>query len=108
VVKAKLATDLAVILAACRAKGFEGVPEHKFHPERRWRFDLAFPSQMVAFEREGGVYTGGRHTRGRGYEADCEKYNAAVIAGWKLIRATAGMIRSGVALEQLLAALEAE
>jgi hypothetical protein len=107
VVKAKLATDLAVILAACRARGFEGVPEHRFHDTRKWRFDLAFPSQMVAFEREGGVYTGGRHTRGKGYEADCEKYNAATIAGWKLIRATAGMIRSGVALEQLLAALEA-
>ena len=106
--KARLATDLAVILAACRARGFEGVPEHKFHPERRWRFDLAFPSRMVAFEREGGIWVGGRHTRGRGYEADCEKYNAAGILGWVVIRATAGMIRSGVALEQLLAALEAE
>lgn len=70
-------------------------PEYKFHPERRWRFDLAWPEQMVAFEREGGVYTGGRHTRGRGYSADCEKYNWAAVLGWTVIRCTTDQLEEG-------------
>jgi hypothetical protein len=36
-------------------KSYGATPEHKFHPVRKWRFDFAFPPQMVAFEFEGGV-----------------------------------------------------
>lgn len=104
--RVKLTPDLAAILAACEQEGFAGgVAEYRFHPTRLWRFDLAFPDERVAFEREGGVYSGGRHTRGRGYEGDCEKYNTAAILGWCVIRGTTGMIASGAALDQLLAAL---
>lgn len=62
------------------------VEEHKFHPVRRWRFDFAFVAQKLAIEVEGGVWTGGRHTRGYGYAADCEKYNAATLLGWSVLR----------------------
>jgi len=62
--------------------------EYKFHPERRWRFDHAFVSLKVAVEYEGGIWTGGRHTRAIGYAKDCEKYNAAVKLGWKVLRYT--------------------
>jgi len=53
---------------------------------RRWRFDYAWPESHVAVEIEGGTWIGGRHTRGWGYVADCEKYNTAALEGWTLIR----------------------
>lgn len=102
----QLPADLALLVMAAQSEGFAGcVPELRFQPPRRWRFDLAWPELKVAFEREGSTWTSGRHTRGGGYAADCEKYNAAGIDGWVVVRATVDMIRSGLALEQLLAAL---
>ena len=70
-------------------KSYGATPEHRFHPVRKWRFDFAFPSQMVAFEFEGGVFTQGRHSRGVGLSADCDKYNEAQRMGWKVYRFTA-------------------
>ena len=67
--------------------------EYRFHPKRRWRFDFAWPAQRVAVEVEGGTWTRGRHSRGGGYRGDCEKYNAATIAGWRVLRFTAGMLK---------------
>ena len=64
------------------------VQEFKFNPDRRWRFDFAWPEQKVAVEIEGGVWSGGRHTRGAGFIGDCEKYNAAVLSGWRIFRFT--------------------
>jgi very-short-patch-repair endonuclease len=64
------------------------ITEYKFHPVRRWRFDFAFPDRKIAVEIEGGVFTQGRHTRGKGFSGDMEKYNAAVLLGWKLLRYT--------------------
>lgn len=65
-----------------------GVPEFKFHPERRWRFDFAWPENKVAMEIEGGVWSRGRHTRGSGFVKDIEKYNAAASLGWRVFRFT--------------------
>jgi very-short-patch-repair endonuclease len=62
--------------------------EYRFHPYRRWRFDIAVPDLMVAVEIEGGIWSGGRHTRGKGYQGDMEKYNAAQMLGWKVLRYT--------------------
>jgi very-short-patch-repair endonuclease len=67
--------------------------QYCFHPARRWRFDFAWPDAMVAVEVEGGVWTGGRHTRGAGFQADCRKYNAAVLLGWRVLRYTATDLR---------------
>jgi hypothetical protein len=61
-------------------------PEHRFHPEREWRFDWAWPEQRVALEVEGGAFAGGRHTRGAGFREDIEKYNSAAAMGWRLLR----------------------
>jgi very-short-patch-repair endonuclease len=66
--------------------------EHKFHPTRRWRFDFANIPAKVAIEVEGGQWSGGRHTRGSGYSADCEKYNEAQLCGWVVFRLTGEMI----------------
>ena len=81
------------------------VREHRFAPPRRWRFDIAWPDLLIAVEVEGGVFVGGRHTRGAAFEADCEKYDEATVAGWRVIRVTPRMIREGKAIfyiEQLL------
>jgi len=62
--------------------------EYRFHPTRRWRFDYAHPELMIAIEVEGGAFTKGRHTRGKGFIADMDKYNTATIMGWRLLRYT--------------------
>lgn len=64
------------------------VPEHSFEPSRRWRLDLAWPAARLALEVEGGIWTGGRHTRGAGFLADMEKYNRLAVLGWRLLRCT--------------------
>ena len=70
------------------------VREHRFDAYRKWRFDFAWPALKVAVEIEGGTWAGGRHTRGAGYEADAAKYNAAVLAGWRVLRFTGGMLKA--------------
>lgn len=79
--------------------------EFRFDPARRWRFDFAWPDHRVALEIEGGTWTAGRHTRGKGFEADCEKYSAAAIYGWCVIRATTSQVRAGHALDWVKEAL---
>lgn len=66
----------------------ELVKEFRFHPKRLWRFDYAFPELKIAVEVEGGVWNNGRHTRGSGFVKDMDKYNAAAVLGWTLIRVT--------------------
>jgi very-short-patch-repair endonuclease len=66
----------------------EPVREHRFDERRRWRLDFAWPEFKVALEVEGGAWTRGRHTRGAGFLADIEKYNAATAQGWRILRTT--------------------
>ena len=66
--------------------------EYRFHPTRRWRLDAAWPAQKIACELDGGAYSQGRHTRGAGFEGDCEKLNAAAVMGWRVVRFTGGML----------------
>ena len=68
------------------------VRELRFAPPRKWRFDFAWPARRVAVEIEGGIWSGGRHTRPQGYEGDLEKYNCATVEGWRVLRATGGML----------------
>ena len=62
--------------------------EYRFHPDRLWRLDYAFPLSKLAIECEGGVWTSGRHTRGAGFLRDVEKYNELSALGWRLLRTT--------------------
>lgn len=73
--------------------------EYKFHRQRRWRFDFAWPEQMIAVECEGGAWNGGRHTRGKGFIDDCVKYNEATRMGWSVYRFPADLIKNGDAIE---------
>lgn len=63
-----------------------------------WRFDFAFKHERIAVEVEGGTWSGGRHTTGKGFEDDCEKYNRAALMGWTLLRFTGNHIKTGHAL----------
>ena len=81
------------------------VTEYRFSLQRRWRFDMAWPELLLACEVEGGTYAGGRHSRGQGFQNDCEKYNEALVQGWRVLRVTPDQITSGEAiawLEKLL------
>jgi very-short-patch-repair endonuclease len=68
--------------------------EYRFHPTRKWRFDFAWPSVMVAVEIEGGTWSGGRHATGAGMAKDCDKYNSATAMGWRVLRFTGNHLRS--------------
>ncbi|WP_202406091.1 hypothetical protein [Hufsiella ginkgonis] len=71
-----------------QSAGVHLVMEFRFDEKRQWRFDYANEEIKLAIEQEGGVWSGGRHTRGAGYVADMEKYNAAALLGWTVIRRT--------------------
>lgn len=66
--------------------------EYRFHPVRRWLFDYASLESRVAVEIEGGTWARGRHVQPRGYRKDCEKYNAAALLGWAVLRYTSEMV----------------
>lgn len=85
-----LADQVAAFLPAA-------VTEYRFHQTRKWRFDVAWPSERVAVEIEGGAYVAGRHSRGAGFEADIEKYAEAACLGWTVLRALPKHVRDGTA-----------
>ncbi len=94
-------TNLKAILQDyCKQRGYP-VPlaELQFCDGRKWAFDLCWPITLMypatALEIEGGVWSGGRHTRGKGFMGDMEKYNEATFHGWRLLRTTPGQIESG-------------
>lgn len=60
--------------------------EYRFDKVRRWRFDICYPEYKLACEIEGGIWQNGRHNRGTGFIKDMEKYNAAVLQGWHILR----------------------
>jgi very-short-patch-repair endonuclease len=80
--------------------------EHRFDAIRRWRLDFAWPAFMVAAEVEGLTREGGRHQRMAGFEKDAEKYTAAQLAGWTLLRFTSRMVRSAQAIRVIEIALQ--
>lgn len=102
--KSKLEDDMALRLLAHKAGGY--VREFKFHPDRRWRFDFAWPSLKLALEVEGGTWISGRHNNGAGIEKDMEKYNEAALLGWLVLRVTSSQIRLGTASQWVKRALE--
>ena len=86
--------------------------EHRFAkyltPPRQWRFDICWPERMLAVEVEGGIFVQGRHGRGAGMVADMEKYNVAMLNGWRLLRVSDRHINKGIALNWILEAFNME
>ncbi len=88
-----------------------GIPEpefeYRFHPDRKWRFDLSWPKYDreirdgngavvaiqtlnnaaggLALEVQGGIFSRGRHTQGAALIKEWEKLNRAAELGWRVI-----------------------
>jgi very-short-patch-repair endonuclease len=78
---------LAEALAADAIPGWDLTREYRFHPERRWRFDFAFPSVKLAVEVDGRG-----HFRGK-MSTDYDKQNEATRLGWRVLRFQSGQKR---------------
>lgn len=101
--------DLDAELKLQNARSFEaqwrlldGPPlekEYKFCPGREWRADYRIGQWLI--ELEGGVYSGGRHTRAKGFIEDIYKYNMAAMLGYRVIRIGTGMATAHY-LEQII------
>ena len=62
--------------------------EYPFRKGRKWRFDFCWPDTRIALEVEGFG-----HSYWNRYHSDVEKYNAATLDGWKVLRLTFLMIK---------------
>lgn len=92
-------TEADILLQAHLKKlGFTFEREWRFDAPRRWRVDYAVSrgrKLQFAVEIEGGAYIQGRHSRGKGFEADCIKYNTLATRDVPLLRFTTGQIKRG-------------
>src|SRR5512139_3379027 len=85
--------------------------EYRFHPNRKWRFDFAYPADMLAIEIDGGNNMArmtargpaavGRHTK----DTDYEKLNEATFLGWRVLRFSPAQVANGYALNAIERAL---
>jgi len=87
-------TGIDLIKALLKKENIEFVADHKFHPHRRWEFDIAIPRRKIAIEYDGGTFNGGRHVRGVGFSGDCQKINKGQIFGWRVLRYTCDMLEN--------------
>lgn len=92
--EAKLAREL-------KALKIDFEQEFKFHPERKWKADFHLVGKKILVEVEGGIWSGGRHTRGKGYIGDMEKYNAATMMGFQVLRFSTDQVKLGLAIQQI-------
>src|SRR5690242_7370037 len=96
----------AMFLKLCAAKGLPvPIPEYRFAPPRRWRFDYAWRDALLALEVDGGIWVQGRHSRGSGLLKEHEKFNRAACLGWRVVRVTPATLCSPSTFALLRAAL---
>lgn len=91
--KSNLSEYLINVLEMVRKELKKGLEtEYRFHPSRKWRFDLAWPEKKIAIECDGMVWQagGGRHNS----DADREKINNAVLLGWRVFRFSGNQINT--------------
>lgn len=103
------AVPLATLAALHGCHG--GVAEYRFHPVRQWRFDLAWPDPAIklAVEKDGGLFGRGKacpvcrrrpvgaHSSIGQQKKDREKFNAAVLLGWRVLHFWPDQINDGSA-----------
>ena len=75
-------------------------------PRRRYRADFALPHLKILIEVEGGVYSGGRHVRGKGFTDDLHRSNLAQLEGYMILRFTGEQVKSGLALDLIERAIK--
>ena len=91
----------ATLIQQLRALKIEFVQEFQFHTSRKWRADFHIKNTKLLIEVEGGIWSGGRHTRGKGYLGDMEKYNTATMMGYQVLRFSTDQVTSGFAINQI-------
>jgi len=91
----------AILSQHLRTLKIEFEQEFKLHPSRKWRADFHLKGKKILVEVEGGIWSNGRHTRSKGYLGDLEKYNAATMMGYQVIRFSTEQVKSGKAIEQI-------
>ncbi|WP_151832104.1 hypothetical protein [Acinetobacter ursingii] len=96
----------AMLCQQLNLMNIEFTQEFRFNPDRRWKADFRIDGFPILVEVEGGVHCNGRHTRGEGYTADCEKYSVAAIHGWTVIRGTTKQVQSGLVLNWIEEAMK--
>ncbi len=75
--------------------------EFKFCQDRKWRADFHLVDKMILIEVEGGIWSQGRHTRGKGYQEDMVKYNSAQVLGYSVYRYSTEQVKSGKAIDDI-------
>ena len=93
------------------ADGFNFEQQFHFAPPRKWRADFLVTGKSgqgmlgrLLVEVEGLNRWGrhpGKHRSHEGYEQDLEKYNAAVLRGFDVLRFSHRQIMDGLALVQI-------
>lgn len=103
--KAEWATGLNTQLRAKRLP--QGTPEFRFHPTRKWRYDLGFPAQGLVVDIDGGAWlhkhgkTAHSHGQGKGFERDREKDAEAHLLGFRVVRFSVKQVKTGRAFSVL-------
>lgn len=108
--------------ALTRAKLPMPVPEYRFHPIRKFRWDYAWPeverivdvgggvwathNQPVALEVQGGIWNRGAHGRGIGITRDHEKFSLGAVYGWRILYCTPADLCASATLDLIRRALE--
>ena len=77
---------------------------------RKFAFDFAYcqPEHRLLIEINGGTYTVGAHSTGKGIARDYEKSNLAQLQGWRCLSFDGKAVRSGEAVEVVRKALGGE
>lgn len=91
----------AALIQHLQAYRINFTQEFQFNKDRRWRADFHILDTRILIEVEGGIWSGGRHTRGKGYIADMEKYNSATALGYSVYRYSTEQVKSGKAIEEI-------
>jgi len=102
--KSDLEDTLAFQLDALGLTGF--VREYQAIKGRKFRFDFAWIERKLLVEINGGTYTVGAHSTGKGIARDYEKNNLAQLQGWRCLAFDGKAVRSGEAVEVVRKALE--
>ena len=91
----------AALIQQLKTLKIEFEQEFQFHTARKWRADFHIKNTKLLIEVEGGIWSGGRHTRGKGYLGDMEKYNAATMMGYQVLRFSTEQVTSRFAIKQI-------
>ena len=76
--------------------------EVEFCKPRKFRADFILTREdgrKLIVEVQGGVWVGGRHSRGGGMESDGEKSALAAIGGYQLMNVTGNHVKKGKAVD---------